>query len=332
MRYTNPIGFEKHLASSALDQLCRIYLIISADFFERHQAMDAVVKRCSCLFPAQINGEIVSAQEIITALDSPSLLNPQGVVIVDNADKKLLDDLSSFFKEPRTFGYLVIGSSKASGHFAEIHGVILDLTEEKPWDRDRRWMQQLHDKAKAAGKKLTPDAAEWLVGQLERDAAIYAQEMDKLVCYCAYKSVIERFDAEKICSTSRNRTIWQVADDLVWTQTDRVDFFELKDSSFFYGLIANLRIQLGIGVKIHGLLRCNTPFSEWGPYFPRIWSKTLEKKSQIAQRLGAEYFRCGLNCLFDMELMSKNDTVAPEILFDSFRFKLKKYNYKASCK
>lgn len=325
MRYTNLLGFEKHLASSAPHQLCRVYSIHSADDFERRQAINAVLHYV--LSPTGLTdrffGNDATASAVMEALDRPALFSPHNVVIVDEAEKKLLEDLSLHFKEPRSFGYLIIGSKyKLSNRLIETHGVVLDLMDEKPWDKEKRWTEQLHEKARAAGKRLAPDAALWMIERLERDAALLASEMDKLLCYCANKTTIERADVELICSASRTHTLWQIADDLVWAKIFRANATDMRDASFFYGLVASLRQQLMLGIKMHDLSHRNVPFSEWPSNFPKMWPKTLEKKSQIAKRYGFAYFRSGLDRLFDIELLAKNSAVPLDALFDLFRLRM----------
>lgn len=322
MRYTNLKGFEKHLSASAPHQLCRVYLIISADDFERRQAIDAVLHYV--LSPdgmaERFFGGDATERNVMEALDRPALFCPQSVVVVDDAEKKLLDELSIHFKEPRSFGYLIIGSKhKSNARFFEMHGVILDLADEKPWEKEKRWIEQLHEKARGAGKRLAPDAALRMIERLDRDAALIDSEMDKLLCYCAHKSTIDRFDVESICSASRTHTLWQIADDLVWEKIFRASASDMRDASFFYGLLASLRQQLTVGIKMHDLCQRKTPLAEWPSCFPKMWPKTIEKKAQIAQRFGVEYFRVGLDRLFDIELLAKNCTIPLDSLFDFFR-------------
>jgi DNA polymerase III delta subunit len=322
VRYTNFKGFEKHLAASAPHQLCHVYLIHSADEFERKQSIDSVLHYV--LAPnglsARYFGSDATVSSVMEAIDTPVLFSSQCVVVVDDVDKKFLEELSGHFKEPRSFGYLILGSKqKANARFIEMHGVVLDLMDEKPWEKEKRWTEQLHEKARAAGKRLAPDAALWMIERLERDAAVLSSEMDKLLCFCAHKSTIDRIDVEQICSATRTHTLWQIADDLVWNKIFRAESADLRDASFFYGLLASLRQQLMVGIKMHDLSRRKVPFSEWTSFFPKIWPKTIEKKAHSAQRLGYEYFRGGLDRLFDMELLAKNSAVPLDALFDFFR-------------
>ena len=314
--------FEKQLTSLAPHHLPRFYVVATSDDYERKKIIqsilsfvlvpDAMVTHCSGLDEA--------VRDVLEALNSPGLFSSEPVVVVDEADKKLFDSLAPHFKEPLTFGYLIIGlKSKASFGWVENIGVILDLMDEKPWDKEKRWTEQLHERARAAGKRLTPEAALWMIERLEHDAALLSYEMDKLLCYCADRSTIEKVDVEAICSASRSHTLWQIADDLVWNRMLTASVADMRDASFFHGLLAFLRQQLMIGAKMHELYSSSIPLNEWGPHFPKIWPKALEKKSQTALQLGQNYFRSGLDRLFEIELLSKNSTVPLDALLDFFR-------------
>ena len=264
----------------------------------------------------------LDAREVLDALNSPGLFSKESVVVIDDIDKKLLETLSAHCQK-LSFGYLIMGSrNKASFGWIEAHGAVLDLIDEKPWDKEKRWTERLYEKAHAAGKRLSPDAALWMIERLERDAALLAHEMDKVLCYCAAKSTIDRADVEAICSSTRTHTLWQIAEDLVWGRTFRLDGADVRDSSFFHGLVAFLRQQLMMGAKMHELLRSSIPFSEWNHHFPKTYPKALEKKAQTAQQLGSDYFRSGLNHLFEIELLSKNSTAPLDALLDFFRVRL----------
>lgn len=318
-------AFQKHLASSAPHYLCRLYLISCADNFERKETLNTVLSYASApdSLIARFQGSEAPVREILDALNSPRLFGGEPIVLVDEMDKKLHDALSSWFKEPPQFGYLFMGSkAKFSSSFAETHGVVLDLTEEKPWERDKRWIEKLHAMAKSAGKRFNADAAQLLQARLDSDAALLVYEMEKLICFCANKQEISRADVEEICKSNRTYSLWQVAEGLIWDKMLCAHEADLQDASFFHGLTANLRQQLAIGAKMCALRNASVPLSEWKSHFPKIWPKALEKKAQAAEQLGAAYFRKGLNLLFEIELLSKSGSVPTDALIDFFRVKL----------
>ena len=318
MRYATFKAFEHHLADSAPLHLSHLYLVAVPNESERKRALDLILSYLKEPFLIQLpQGKIAEVSE---ALHTQPLFGGEPVVIVENADSELLKEFS---KQPISFGYLLLAThSKASipKNF-EIQGVILDLTEEKPWDREKRLVEMLHDKAKTLGKELSPDAAAWMLEHLEPDCDLLFGELEKLICYCASKRMVERSDAEAICTKNRTRALWFLAEDLVWEQTDRLTDDEIRDS--FHPLLALVRTQLSIGLKMHELFESGVPYLEWGGYFPKLRPKALEKKAHHAKRLGKAYFRNGLDHLFQIDFLSKSSSVSNEALCDLLRVKLK---------
>lgn len=326
MRYTNLSAFQKHLASSSPHHLCRLYLIAGSDDFERKKALDLILSYAALpdSLVVRLSGIESTSFHVLDALNSPSLFGQEPIVLVDEADKKLLDALAAWFKkEPLSFGYLFLGTkSKAGASFVETQGVVCDLLEEKPWEKEKRWMDLLSEMAKSAGKRLAPEAAVLLLKRLDSDAALLSMEMEKLLCYSSDQSVIGCADVEKVSAASRSHTLWQIAESVVWDKGFPVAQADLQEASFFHGLLGGLRQQLSIGMKMHQLMASHTPLSEWGPYFPKMWGKAIEKKADRARELGAAHFRKGLDNLFEIELLAKSSSVPTEALLDSFRLKL----------
>ncbi len=325
MRYTQMAPFQKHLASAAPHNVCRVYLVSCADPFERKAVLDSLLAAVSPpdALVVRCAGAETKVRDVLDALNSPRLFGGEPIVVVDEVDKKLHDALSAWFKEPLGFGYLFLGAKgKIGGSFAEAQGVVLDLTEEKPWDREKRLVEKLQGMAKNAGMRLNPDAAHLLLERVEGDAALMAHEMEKLVCFAADKQEITRGDVETVCKSNRNFTLWQIADDLVWERVFRANEAEMSDASFFHGLVASLRQQLATGMKMCALRGAGVPLGEWKSHFPKMWPKALEKKAEMSARLGGAYFHKGLDLLFQVELLSKSGSLPTDALLDYFRIKL----------
>ncbi len=305
--------------------LPRLYLIAIGDDFERRQAVDAVLSRSlpPDAIPIRMQGAQASLAAVFDALNSPTLLGPEPAVVVEEVDKKLIESLSVRLKEPLSFGCLILTSKqKIHAPWIEQHGAVLDLTEEKPWDKEKRWRETLLEQVHKAGKKIAPEAVAWMMEHLDRNAALASHEMDKLLCYAADRMSIELQDVQKICSESRMAAAWTVAEDLVWEKTFQPHAADLHDPSFFHVFLSAVRQQMQIGAKMHALAEGKIPFSKWGDYFPKVWPKALEKKAQGCQRLSSSYFRKGIEILFEIEMMSKSGSISSELLLDVLRLRL----------
>jgi DNA polymerase III subunit delta len=323
VRYQNFRAFRKHLASAAPDHLCRCYLVVVPDDYERAVAIQAILAHFQGKPHITLNGEDAVCREAADALLSPSLFGGEPVVVLDDAEKmgkKELQALSDLAGRSPPYGYLLCGArSKTSISAAfEKAGVVFDLADEKPWDKEKRLAEQISERVQNASKRLASDAIPLLFERLGSDAALLDSEIDKLVCYVGTRPMIERSDVFRISASSRELTLWQMAEAVVW-EGENVSV----DPSAFHSFLPALRSQLQTGLKLADFLAANIPREEWSAYLPRIWPKTLEKRSGQAAKLGRSFFKKGLDLLFSVELLSRTGSAAHEgALLDFFRMKL----------
>lgn len=316
MKYQNLKAFQKHLASAAPHNLCRMYLIAIHDDFERMKAFDAILAYLVTP-PTRFSGADCDLRAFLDAMQSGSLFG-ESIVILDEVEKfskKQLQTLCDHLGTP--VGYVFFGarSKTALAPLVEKEGIILDLLDEKPWDKEKRLAEQLNDRAKNAGKRLAPDATPLLFERLGVDPALLESEIDKLICYVGNRPTITREDILCISPASRTATLWQTAEEVIWEGGE----FPFLDATAFHGLVPALRNQLHLGLTLATLIEEKCPGDQWNRYLPKLWPKTLEKRSSQAAHLGAPYFRKGLEKLFDIELLSRTYSTQYRALLDLFR-------------
>jgi DNA polymerase-3 subunit delta len=320
MKYQNLKSFQKHLASAAPQHLCRLYFIGMSDDFERAKTLEEILSYISTS-AQKYSGADCDLRDCLDAMQSMSLLG-ESVVILDEVEKlskKQLETLAANLKT--SAGYALLGSRSKLASLAalvEKEGVVLDLLEEKPWDKEKRLSDQLIDRAKNAGKQLSFDAAHLIFERLGADPALLASEIDKLICYVGDRSTIQREDILAITPASRTSTLWQNAEEVIW---EGGEFLSL-DSAAFHGLIPALRNQLHLGLALATLIEEKCPSDQWSRFLPKLWPKTLEKRSSQAARLGSSYFQKGLDKLFEVELLSRSSSTQYRALLDLFRAQL----------
>lgn len=316
MKYQNLKSFQKHLSSAAPHNLCRMYLVAIGDDFERTQALEVILSYLP-VSPVRLSGVDSELSTILDAMQSGSLFG-EAVVVVDEVEKmakKQLQILSDSMGAPA--GYVLFGARSKTplAALVEKEGVVLDLLEEKPWDKEKRLAEQLNDRAKNAGKRLGPDAAPLLFERLGVDPALLESEVDKLICYVGDRPAITREDILQISPASRTATLWQTAEDVIWEGGE----FPQIDQTAFHGLLPALRNQLHLGLTLATLIQQQCPSDQWNRYLPKLWPKTLEKRSSQAARLGSAYFQKGLEKLFEVELLSRTQSTQYRALLDLFR-------------
>jgi DNA polymerase-3 subunit delta len=325
MKYQNLKLFEKSLSGPVSQGSCRVYMVQMASDQERSAALQKIVQAAvPQAHSLERFSSDVECREIFDALLSPSLFGGEVVVLLDECEalrKKEVEKLSEFLEKGSLSGYLLLGARGKTplSKIVEKMGILLDMTEEKPWDRDKRLAETLADMAKLEGKWLSSEAIPLLIESVGHDISILSQELKKLVCYVGDRPTIERSDIFRLCGANTLETPWQIAEEIVWEGKGTFDI------AGFPGLIFSLRSQLQLGLKITTLLDERIPASEWTPYFPKIWPRTLDKRKVQAEQKGAEYFKQGLEMLYKIESLSRMGSMPAEALFDLFRTTLNKY-------
>lgn len=294
------------------------------DDFERVKALNAVLALVlsNDSLVSRFQGSEFDLRSFVDALQSPSLLGGETILFLDEAEKiskKSMQTLIDLLESNPPSCFLLIGTRSKTPLQALVEkwGVLLDLTEEKPWDRERRLLEQMADQAKEAGKKISTEVLQLLIERLDKEPALLMYEMEKLICYVGDRPVIEQEDVLQISAATRTHTLWQVAEEIIWERG-----MSPIDPAQFHGIMPLLRSQLQLGLKLATLIETKRPADAWSTFLPKLWPKVLEKRSSAAARLGSAYFRKGLEKLFEIELASRHQSTQYGALIDLFRSQL----------
>lgn len=322
MKYTTRVSFLNQVKTSTASGFpSRIYWIGIADDYERTEVVEALLEALQAKekIVEWFSGNGLEFKALSDHLNSSSLFGGEPIAVINDAEKiskANIAPLTELF--PSSFGYLILaGKSKSPlSEAAEKEGVIFDLIAEKPWEKEKRIEQQLDARVKGSGKLFGPGALRFFLDRVDMDPGLLEREVDKLICYIGDRPRIEIADIEKITSPSRTFTIWQIAEEWIWEGTG------ITDESLFHQIIPALRAQLQLGLKIATLLRENASREEWTKALPRVFPKTLEKRTAQAEQRGTAYFKRGLLALFDIELRSRTGSTSYGALLDLFRAKM----------
>lgn len=322
MKYTTRISFFNQIKASISSGFAtRTYLVGVSDDYERKEIIESLLQSIanSGRILQKFSGHALELKNLSDHLQTASLFGGEPIALVDEVEKMgKAEGISLRALFPSSFGYLILSSKSKSSLFdaVEREGIVLDLLGEKPWEKEKRVEQQLDAKVKRAGKTFGVGALRSFLERLDLDVGVLEREIDKLLCYIGDRPCIESRDVEQIVSSSRTFTVWQMAEEWIWEGSGSTD------ESFFHALLPALRAQLHLGLKIASLLSANAPREEWGKELPKVYSKTLEKRTSQAAKRGALYFQRGLLSLFDIELRSRTGSTAHGALLDLFRCKL----------
>lgn len=317
MKYQNLKSFQKHLSSAAPHYLCHFYLVAVPDDFERSQILHCILSHLASQ-PIRFTGSDCDLREVLDSMQTWSLLG-NSVIVLDEVEKLSKKNTQVLIENLEACaGFALFGARSKVKDFAvsiEKIGVVLDLTDEKPWDKEKRLIEELLERAGKTGKKLMPDAASLLLERTGIDLALLQSEIDKLICFVGERTVIAREDVLAITIANQTATFWQVAEEVIWEGKE----FSHLEEGVFHGLTSALRHQLHLGLTLASLIEEKRPADEWGQFLPKLWPKVLEKRSSQASRLGSSYFQKGLEKLFEMELYSRSISTHYQALLDLFR-------------
>lgn len=300
------------------DKKASVYLVVINGAQDRQEVFQKLINKEHSLEKFSPDVEM---HTLFDALSSPSLFGGETVVMLDECDllnKKDAESLAGYLEKNKPAGTLLLGSKGKTPLLKVVEkvGSVLDMSGEKPWERDKRLKEAITQLAKAQGKWLSGDGASLLIEKIGADFSFLSQEIHKLICFVGDRPNIERSDIFRITGTNLTETPWKTAEEIIW-EGGGVQF----DASGFFGLIFSLRAQLQMGAKIISLMDARIPANEWDAHFQKVWPKTLEKRKQQAMTKGSSYFTNGLKTLLKVELLSRTGS-SPQALFDLFRSSL----------
>lgn len=203
----------------------RIYIIAGKDtaIVNNHfeQLIDKLLepdRRATGLFVA--DSDRTSAAEILDELRTLPFLSDKRVVAVKQADKFITNNrrlLEAYFDNPCETGILVMtvnsfpARTKLARKLAQV-GELISLSEPKSWQLPGRLKQYAKD---AHGKKLSGEAAEFLVALAGDQLGRLYAEIDKLALFAADEREITAEHVEQLIGKGRLYSIFNTIDSAV---------------------------------------------------------------------------------------------------------------------
>ena len=329
MKYQNILAFEKHLQEAFPQHPSLVYMVITSCDFERKKMCNKIAS----LFKQKnrdshdsfFDAQVTSFETVLQELNTQSLFGGTNLVIFDHVDKlKDHEKLIRYVAHPNPGTCLILGASGLKPvstlyQKGKKETVVLDLSDEKPWDRRRRLSDWLMNEAKVENKSISSEITTYLLDHIGLDMPGLQQELIKLVCYVGDRPIITLNDVKAISSSLSLATGWRLAEGVIWGD-DVVSANKTSDLSFLLMFIGQLRYQLQMGYQIARLL--DKP-EEIVHCFSQLHPQVMDKYIIGARQKTATYFYRGLCVLFDLELASKSCNLDTALLFDRFIGKLR---------
>lgn len=339
MKYSTLGAFEKHLQSAAPDHFSDIYLLLAKDAFVRRQAVD---KLSALILKNQVatglnlyafDAEKQSIHTVMQELEMLAFFVKKRLVIVHNADafdKAATTKLENYFASPNHTVCLVLSAEtlNRSTNFykkAEKVGVVLDIPEEKPWEREKNVAEWLRTEAIAQKKQMSSTTCQTMVKQLGTDQTLLHGELQKLVCYVGDRPTIEEKDIAAICTTVNLDNAWQLGEAIFNRHAAialRITKGLLADGTALIALLRQIRSQFQTEYQVCTILAQGGTPADISQEFPYMRGSILDRHVKQAQTYGMNNFKKGLLAIDEAELQAKNSSVDPEFLADMLIVKL----------
>lgn len=333
MKFNSLFAFEKYLEKAGVEKFSPFYLILGKEFSECQEAIDALLH---FLMPSKeerrfaltiLDGLQIEEAALENALYSTSFFAKLQVIWIRQIEKlrkSTQENLEKYFQYPSCDKSLILSASQSTKNMnfyktIEKEGVILDLTETKPWEREKYLVEWVNKQIAAAHKLMSYQVCQVLVKRLGNEKSFLLQEIEKLLCYCNDKKEITIQDVEAICSAQYMDSIWQLGEAIFC----RDSFSALQTAQMFLmegrpllSLLRQIRSQFQVDYQVALLLTQGKHKEDITLQFPYIKGKILDRHMQRARQYGLRAFKHGLLALNEAEMRAKNSSVNERILLE----------------
>lgn len=339
MKFTNLRSLEKHLESATQEQYSNLYMVLAKESFDRKECVDRLLKALlrgkqnADMSLKILEGDNLQADPLMNELNTLALFADQRVVLINQADKlskPAMASLEEYYTKPNPAVCLII-SAAAINHAtnfykkAEKAGIIIDIAEEKPWEKEKSTREWLVSKVALAGRKIDSQAVQVILKQVGTDHALLTQELEKLYCYIGERQNITLNDVGAICTTVNVENAWQLGEAIFRSDAAtamRISKGLLADGTAFLSLVRQIRSQIQTGFQVCSILANNGSSADVTQHFPYMRGPILERNLQSAQAYGMNRFKKGMLCVDGIEVMAKNSNVDHEFLAELLITKL----------
>ncbi len=339
MKLTSSRAFEKHLEDAHPKHFSSIYLINVKEDEERRLAVKAAEKQIGkILSNPKLSTESRAAakwkmSDLLGELQSSGFFDATRLVIVtdiDDYNKEDLDLLYEYLKNTNPAVKLVMTCStfsKVSNFYktCEKEGVILEIGEEKPWEKEKNVADWLAHRSKEHGKAWQPQALQALLKQVGPDKGVLEQELFKLLCFVGDRPNITAEDVSAVCLVQNIQNTWLLGESLL--KKDFKGALEasraaIEDGSNIIQMMRQMRSQFATQLQIATILENGMGAGEVASQYPYMKGSLLERNLQTAHQLGAEKLKNAILALDETELQAKNSQTDPQFLADQLIFNL----------
>lgn len=317
MRYASLRALEKHMESAAPDSLASVYTCLIPDPAERSWIVDRIrpyfsrYRWCCWSLERGIPQELGNYSSF---WQESELWYLQHCEALSKEQMHRFVELLPHIRCPLLLSGHTLSRTSALYKAVEKQGIILDLTEEKPWERLRTAQDWLTHQVQQSKKKISPTLLQRLVQGTKGHYAFLSNEWEKLKLYHHDQEVIDRVAFESIAILEEDEPSWNLVDALAARDKARaVTIGEaiLHRGQGWIALLRQLRHQYQQLLYVWSAQQMRQP-DLVAKRYPYLKGNLLEKAVHHAQKLQEEKLVAALLLLDQAETVAKESDMYEE--------------------
>lgn len=323
MKFSQLKAFESHFKEMDPASSPPVFLILGKDSFERKAACDFLI---SYLLKGEKQPELAlkvfqggqfSLGGVTEELNALPFFSTKRLILIQNIDellKKELVQIETYFERPNVAVYLILSATSFASNTnfykkVEKVGVVLDIAEEKPWEKEKTMRDWIMAKVAARGVRIDTQTVHALLKQIGTDQAFLHSELEKLFCYIGSRKEILSQDVSAITASVNLDNAWQLCEAIFSRNALgalRIIKALLAEGNAFLGLLRQIRAQVQTDYQICGILAMGGGTAEVTKQFPYMRGQILDRHVQAAKSYGSEKFKKAMLAIDETESLAKN--------------------------
>ena len=219
-------------------QFKQMYLLYGEEAYLRKQYKDKVKEALlgggDAMNSHYFEGKDINPGEIIDLAETLPFFSERRVIVLENTGlfKSGGEKMAEYLAEPASTAYFLFVESevdKRSRLYKQVQqsgrAVEFSMQDERTL---KRWIAGI---LKKEGKQITENCAEYFLDKVGTDMENIRSELEKLVCYCMDRDIVEREDIDMVCTTRISNHIFDMVTAIGDRQTK-------KALTLYYDLLA----------------------------------------------------------------------------------------------
>ncbi len=322
MKFSSLRAFEKHIDGAMKLQFPPLYLIASEGAQENRLAIDLLAGKIA---RKEKIGEFaikrVKGGSVLDELNTLSFFSASQIIIVEDVSALSKQEEEAVLKgAPGTF-IILSGVPSASAFYKKVEkeGVVLDLSAEKSWQKEKGIEEWIGVECAKVGKRIDQPALVMLARETKADSQLLRQELDKLFTFVDTRDRITVQDVDLLVAKGAESNIFELSESLF--KADRAKAIKimrniLSQGGNYFALLKQLRGQIETELKVASILKNGGTPQKITETFPYMKGFVLEKHLESVRRMGFERLKKALTLVDDFDLKGREGQPDYELLTD----------------